>query len=114
MAGPATRDIAFYRGDDYAHILTFVDGATPPGALDLSIYTFKAQIRDRPENGTVVYAVFTIDDSQKDVGILVLHLGATATRIPSGYWDLEADNGLSVQTFLRGAVTVSGDVTQAV
>lgn len=112
MAGPATRDLAIYRGDDYAHKLTFTDNAEPPVSLNLSDYTFKAQIRDRSENGKVIYATFTIDISQAASGIIVLHLDAASTRIPSGYWDLEATKDSTVQTWLKGAVTMDGDVTQ--
>lgn len=115
MSEPATRDLVLYRGDDYAHQITFQDDSDPPQVFDLTGYTFKAQIRDRSENGTVVYAEFDIDDSQASDGIIVLHLNAAATRIPSpGYWDLEVNDGIGTQTWLKGSVKVSGDVTRTV
>lgn len=112
MAGPATRDLALYRGDDYAHQITFVDAQTHPEPIPVDDYTFKAEIRDRPENGTVVYATFSIDTSQASEGIIVLHLTASQTRIPSGYWDLQATISGSRKTWLKGEVIMDGDVTQ--
>lgn len=115
MSTPATRDISLYRGDDYTHVLTFVDNQEPPEALDLSgDYTFKAQIRDRPENGTVVHATFDIDITQANLGIIVLSLPDSQTRFPPAYWDLEVNDGATTQTWLKGTVLVSGDVTQDV
>lgn len=114
MAGPATRDLELYRGDDYAHELSFTNNELPPEALILTDYTFRAEIRDREENGKKVYAVFIIDDSRADEGIITLHLLPASTRIPSGYWDLEVNDGTKIQTWLKGSVTMSGDVTQGV
>lgn len=112
MSTPAPRDLEFYRGDDYTHVLTFVDNGDPPAPLDLSEYTFKAQIRDRSENGTIVYAEFEIDVTQANIGVIVLRLSGSATRIKPGYWDLEVDDGSGIQTWLKGSVTPSGDVTK--
>lgn len=114
MSGPAPRDLEIYRGDDYAHKITFVDNSDPPEPLNLSGYTFKAQIRDRPENGISVLSSFTIDTSDAASGIITLHLNAAETEIPSGYWDLEVNDGSVTQTWLRGKVTMSGDVTREV
>lgn len=114
MAGPAIRDLALYRGDDYAHEITFTDAADPPEPMDLTGYTFLAQIRDRPENSSVVRATFTIDTSEAVDGKIVLHLNAASTRIPQGFWDLEVNDGTTTRTWLKGMVHVSGDVTQEV
>lgn len=114
MSTPATLDFNIYRGDDYVHQLVFTDDATPPVSLNLSAYTFRAEIRDRPENGTVIHGEFDIDTSQAADGIIVLSLLAVATNIPPGFWDLEVNDGSSTQTWFAGAVNMSGDVTQEV
>lgn len=114
MAGPAPRNLSFYRGDDYSHQITFTDNASPPEALNLSSYEFAAQIRPRAEKSSILLATFTIDVSQAASGILVLHLNKAQTRIDSGFWDLEVDDGTKTKTWLKGTVTVDGDVTQEV
>lgn len=114
MGTPATLDISIYRGDDYVHQFTFMDNEDPPAPKDLTAYTFKAQIRDRPENGQILYAEFDIDTSQAEDGIIILSLPASVTTFSPGYWDLETDDGDNVQTWLKGTVNVSGDVTREV
>lgn len=111
MAGPGPRDISIYRGDDYPHAVTFTDAAGAP--LDVSAYAFTAQIRSLSQGGTgEPLAEFTIDDSQAATGIVVLSLAATETAdLAAGYWDLQADDGTTVSTWLAGRVSVSGDVT---
>lgn len=114
MAGPAPRNLSFYRGDDYSHEISFTDNASPPVALDLSEHEFSAQIRPRAEKSSILFATFTIDTSQAEDGIIVLHLNQAQTRIDSGFWDLEVTNDGKTHTWLKGTVTVDGDVTQEV
>lgn len=111
MGSPARRDLEIYRGDDYSHQITFVDANNAP--LDVSAYTFTAEIRDRSEGGAQVYATFTVDMTQAATGIITLHLAAADTRIKTdvAYWDLQVDTGSAIQTWLAGKVTASGDVT---
>ncbi len=95
------------------HIITFTDDATPPEVLDMSGYSFKAQIRDRPEYGNLL-AEFTIDDSDSENGVIVLRLSPSETSIPPGYWDLQLEDVGGIQTWLGGSVNVDGDITQEV
>lgn len=112
MSSPTTLNLEWYRGDDYVHELKFVDNSIPPNPLDVSEYEFKAQVRDRPENGTILHAEFDIDMTQASSGIIVLSLPGASTRIPPAFWDLEVDDGEGVTTWLAGSVTPSGDVTR--
>jgi len=114
MAEPAVRDLELYRGDNYTHQISFVNNADTPEPMNLYGYIFKAEIRDRPEGSTAIRATFDIDVSNADVGIIVLSLPPDATRINSGYWDLEVNDGYSTRTWLRGSVKMFGDVTQGV
>jgi hypothetical protein len=107
-------DLEIYRGDDYVHTLYFTDTQNPPQPHDLSDFTFKAQIRDRPEMATVVLATFTVDISGAADGVIVISLNPAQTRIQPGHWDLEVSDGANTQTWLKGKVLVEGDVTQEV
>lgn len=114
MAEPAVRDLELYRGDDYTHEILFVKDSDTLTPMNLSGYTFRAQVRDRPEGSTAVRATFDIDVSRAGEGIIVLSLPPSATRIKSGYWDLEVNTGSGIRTWLKGMVTLFGDVTQGV
>jgi hypothetical protein len=114
MAGPAVRDLELYRGDDYTHQINFVTDEDTPEPMNLTDYEFRAQIRDRPEGSTAVRATFNIDISQSGEGIIVLSLPPGTTRIKAGYWDLEVYDGNITETWLKGSVTLDGDVTKAV
>lgn len=115
MNDPGILDLKIYRGDDYVHQLIFTDVEDIDEPRDLSDYTFRAQIRERPENSMDLIVEFAIDETDKADGIIVLSLSANQTRIPPGYWDLEAtlDDGPS-KTWIKGKVTMDGDVTQEV
>jgi hypothetical protein len=110
---PAPRDLELYRRDDYTHVLTFTDNANPPGAMPLTGYTFKAEIRDR-QNGGQLLATFDVDTSQAAQGIITISLPGSAVQWPDeAFWDLQVTApGGSMQTWLAGAITLSGDVTK--
>lgn len=109
---PAILDFEAYRGDDWAHRLLFVN--YDQTALNVSEYTFKAQVRNLPENGTILYATMSIDMAQANLGIVDLGLRGSATRFPPGYWDLQVEYGGIKTTWFRGEFKTFGDVTQEV
>lgn len=113
---PAKRNLAIYRGDDYAHELTFTDDADPPGSLDVSSYVFLAQIRKGTSHSSGLLATFNVDMSRAGTGVIVLSLDedVTATLNESGMWDLQVTlpSG-SVQTWLAGRVVLTADVSRA-
>lgn len=111
--GPATLDIRIYRGDDFDLVLTFVDNADPPAALDMSDGTWRAQIRRRPN-----YAVasFTVDETDAPTGVLVVSLDKADTEllVHDAYsWDLEQTltDGYR-RTLLAGKVSITADVSR--
>lgn len=114
MNDPGELDLEVYRGDDYVHTLFFRDMEDPPAPHNLSELTFKAQIRATPEQSPIALAVFTIDDSLSDEGLVVISLTPGQTRIQPGYWDLQVTDGSNTQTWLAGKVIMKGDVTQEV
>lgn len=111
MAAPGALNLDLYRGDSYAHTLTFLDGDEDP--IDLSGRDYLAQIRPHATS-TEILATFTIDDANADTGVLVLHLDAdeTAALSRSGVWDLQETIGEVVTTILAGTATVTLDVTR--
>lgn len=106
---PGTLNLEIYTGDRYEYPILFQDGDDAP--LDMS-GTWRAQIRVRPTDATVV-AEFEVDDTDAATGRLVLLLTATQTTALPDHpcvWDLE--NTEIEKTYLAGSVTVDRDVTR--
>lgn len=107
---PGTRDLDLYRGDTYAHTVTFTDGTDP---VDVSGYSWLAQIRETTDSAAVVEA-FTVDTTNAATGVLVLRLSAAqAAELPrSARWDLQRTAGGVVETILAGRVVTMPDVSR--
>ncbi len=106
---PAPRDLRVYRGDDYSHVVTFVDVNGDPFPV---VGSLRAQVRRRSGDGLV--ASFTVDVAEAAAGVVTLYLGATVTAgLSSVYvWDLEQNNAGTVATLLSGRLRVVEDVTR--
>lgn len=112
---PANYPITLYRGDTRVWMDEFSDGATGD-PIDLSGYTFVAQIRESREASDVL-AEMTVDDSEAELGRLTRTLSATdsgALPIGSAFWDLQATRTADgfVRTYLAGRVRVTGDISR--
>lgn len=103
-------DLKIFAGDDFALELTFHDGLGAP--VDLSGSTFAATVRSS-EWAEVPAASFTVDETSKATGVLVLHLDhATTVALPrAGVWSLQrtVTTGGLVQTVLGGKVRMTRD-----
>lgn len=103
--------------------LEFTSEAGDP--LDLSGYTFAAQIRENDYSTSTLVAPFTVDDSASNVGKIYLELRRSTMSVyvlPSGQvfpqrgrgaWDLAAtsvETGLK-ETLLYGSVQFTGRPT---
>lgn len=121
---PGTYNFAAYRGDTRELTLTFADTSTPPAPVDMSAWTWEAQIRATKDEPDSVIATITVDDADANIGTLVLTLSADesanlvtgeAAGFASGkatyFWDLQGTQGAVVKTWLAGKVSVTGDVT---
>ena len=120
---PGTFDIAAYRGDTKEWTLTFADDAAAP--VDMSAWTWLAQVRASRDEPDTVVATFTVDDTNAATGTLILTLPAaqaallvtgTTDGLPTPgkatyYWDLQGTDGTVVKTWLAGKVKVTGDVS---
>lgn len=114
----AKRDIEIIRGDDYAHLLTFVDENHDP--IDLTGYTGSAQIRRHPATTGTPEATFTVTfPAPATNGEVLLTLSDTLTAglpaVKCTYsWDLQlvTSSGQTI-TPVGGGVKILQDVTHA-
>lgn len=103
------RDLSFVRGDAWTHTVRFVDAAGDP--LDVSGFTFGAQVRRRWSSALVAEFTITVEAAGD---LITLRLDPPDSEVePGGYrWDLERQqNGLPF-TVLAGKLTVVGDITR--
>lgn len=110
---PGDYPITLYRGDTRIWRDEFADAATGR-PLDLSGYTFRAQVRSGVDGAVI--ATMGIDDSQASNGVITRTLTAAQTgalTAARGAWDLEltSPDGF-VRTYLAGAVRIRGDVSK--
>lgn len=111
MARPAKRDVDAYRGDTHEHVITLVesDEVTP---MDMSAYTFAATLRESPDG--VEIADFTIDQTDADVGVVIISIAANvmaALTKTAYFYDVQTTLGSVVETRMRGKFTVTKDLT---
>lgn len=104
----ATFDLLMYEGDSFSAILDFPYNVTG--------YTFKSEIRRSP-GAAQVFATFTITNvpGQNDKINISLTSAQTSLLPDKCYWDIQAtsvSDPTYQQTFLRGTVFVTREVTQ--
>jgi hypothetical protein len=105
---PAALNVKLYRGDDSIVKVTLQDD---DGPVVLPTTGWSAQLRTS-RDATEVAATITVDPAQAATGILFLTFPDTTT-LPSGlYYDVQCSTG-GLRTWLRGRVSLSGDVTRA-
>jgi hypothetical protein len=111
----ASYNIFLQRDTDYAETLTFYSDECMSSVIDLTGYTFKAEIKASTSDSTVV-ETFAIDTSQATSGKIILSLTDTELlAMASGdyFWDLRVttDAGV-VARWVGGTVKVSGTITR--
>ncbi len=113
MAPVFVTPVSVYGGDNLRLEYRFKTGtgANDPG-VDLSAWTFTAQWR--PNRNSDAAIDFTVDQSNKDEGIIVLTMSGADTEAmgAGGIFDLHGVNGSEVRTFLQGKTTWTQDVTR--
>ena len=101
-----------YAGDTFEQSFVFQTDGVARNLTTEGWTAWTAQIRPTVESATVV--AFTVDSSQAAVGRIVLKLTAGQTTTLTGaVYDLQATKGSTIQTFLRGSITIVQDVTRA-
>lgn len=114
MAAPGAHNITFTQGDDVSETFTFRD--SDGAAIDITGYTFAAQMRTYPSSDTVA-ATFNVAISGAGSGgtvTMTLARAVTAALTPGRYrWDLEWTDTLDrKRTLLAGTANVLEEVTR--
>ena len=105
---PGDLNLEWPHGDAVDFTFTFEDEFAAP--IDLSSYTFYADVRNR-KRSTAVFS-FSIDLSNAATGILVLTTPTDANLPLEGLWDLrQKAPGGKVTTLLAGEVLLTKTVT---
>lgn len=97
---------------------TYISGGIASGALDITGYTAKMQMRPEPNDATAVLTLTTENGGISIVGPTgQITMFATATQtyaIDEGpyYYDLEIYSGPNVTRVIQGQIVVSAEVTQ--
>jgi len=101
---PATINLVFTRGDNWAQTFRFLTGTTP---FDLTGYTITAAARSTL--GELVDLVVTVTDPAD--GEMQLAPPAAGLEPDLYRYDVQADFSGSVQTWITGYLRVEEDVT---
>lgn len=105
--------VTHLQGDSKLVRFDFFTGTTAT-ARPMTGYEFTAQIRARP-GASQVLANLTVDDSNVDLGIIVLELDAASSdelKVGSYHWDVQWVYLGRPFTFALGEWTVEGQVTR--
>jgi hypothetical protein len=105
------------RDTDFVRSMKFYSDCQKTQPLDMTGWTFVAEIRTAPDAAQVI-GEFEIDDTDKATGTLILSIDAADTLdIAAGeyVWDLrmEDDEGQSITPRPAGNVTFEGTVSRA-
>lgn len=110
---PASLDLTVVRGDSFAESFTFSQSGS---ALNLSTYTFRAQVRAERSADATLLASFTVGTGSAASGVVSLSLNtATTVALDPGryWWEFEWTVGSTVRTMLGGEFVVVDQVAHA-
>lgn len=110
MSLPAVLDpFDIYAGDSFVKNIRFSQDGS---AVDLSSWSdWRATLENKSDSA--IKEEFTVDDSLKSQGVLILTLTPEQTRKLSGKWswDLQGQSGDFTRTWVRGSTKWTDDVT---
>ena len=122
---PAVHDITIYRGDNYELFVRLREKVWNAGTntwipgdyINLTGFTGKAQFRADEDASTVaVEFTVTLGNQSTVPGAAYMRLSAAQTAaltVLTGKYDLQfTDGSANTQTYLKGTVTVTKDVTR--
>ena len=111
----ATRvDIVCWRGDTFVLTATIAD--VDGNAVDLSVYTWKMEVREY-DNGPLVITSTNITITATNLGVLTVTISAANMLVNAGtyVYEIQATNPTpnpdTVTTYLYGQFTVTQDIT---
>jgi len=109
-----TYNISIEKGIHFDVSFTLKDSSGT--VINVTDFTFKAEIRRRPETGLI--KAFTITKTNASGGVIALEMtGANTLALPVGklVWDLVAKDGADkIRRYLTGDVTVTESVSNTV
>jgi hypothetical protein len=111
LTQPTEQDLCIYRGDTGRLKLTVSSGGAP---LNVSTATWDADIRATEDDATVL-ASFTVTPVGGDTASVYIDLPAAASAQLDGdaLYDVQMTLAGTVQTLLRGKITVTKDVSRS-
>ena len=105
--------LVIYAGDTWSQSYEFKAGdpAEPIDFVAEGWGDWLCQCRETPESDD--FFVINVDDSEADLGRILLFADADETRLfTSGFFDLQATNGVTVKTWIRGNLSWIEDVSR--
>lgn len=112
LTQPTEQDLCIYRGDSGRLKLTVSSGGAP---LNVSTATWDADIR-LTEDDAAALASFTVTPVGGDTASVYIDLSAVASaalNVDEAVYDVQMTLGGTVQTLLRGKITVTKDVSRS-
>jgi hypothetical protein len=107
-------DITMYAGDTFTSPSYTMESGSPLAPINLVTAGWTNWICQWRANQTDSnYVAFTVDSSQAASGIISFTATAAQTRsMWNGVWDLQATNGSTIRTWIRGKLIYVEDVTR--
>lgn len=114
---PTTKNLQLYRGDTFSMLIRFLDRTVdgqPGNPVALTGVTAEAQIRAAITSPTVITSFTCTLDAPNGTVTMKLSSSQTTTLAASTVYDLQLTfpDG-TIQTFIQGTITMSGEVTHA-
>lgn len=112
---PGTYDISLYQGDSYyGPLITLPDLSGFGGPVDLTTATVTAQIRakETAPDALATFGVDVVDAGARQIRLTLDAEDTAALVAKKGVWDLQVAEDPWIGTVLKGAVTISREVTR--
>ena len=110
----STLDITCRRYDTFKLDMDWKDASD--AVIDLTSYTFKAQVRKKSTSGSVILTFETSDFTKNATGDLIMSKAGSLMSLKGGnyVYDLQATHTSSseVSTWLKGLFIVNDDITE--
>jgi hypothetical protein len=106
---PGRLDYTVTRGDSFADSFTFSQSGA---ALNLTGYTFLAQLRAERSSSSTLLATFTVGTGSVATGVVAVSLTSGQLTVDPGryWWELQWTTGSTVRTVLSGEFVVEPEV----
>lgn len=109
---PGRLDYTVTRGDSFADSFTFSQSGS---ALNLTGYTFRAQVRAERDHTAPMLATLTVGTGSVATGVVTVSATAAQMTLDPGryWWEFEWTTGSTVRTVLGGEFVVEAEVAAA-